>query len=258
LTDLGELATLRHLDLSRNQLIATPPGWFVRWTNMERLWLSHNQISTLPADDLGRMGRTLVELYLDHNKLAAVPAELAKLSRLRVLTLDENLIEELPAQLGTLTQLERLEVGKQQGHLRYHTMPFEARLLMHVCVRTHPPLPVWTRRSPPPEVVALGSGSIVAYLGQLLRGQEPCHRLKLMFVGQENVGYSRTAVESLTLIHATAHSRTCAHAQEDVAAACASKDGPEGEGCNTSGQTRGRDQPYTATALACVSRLWWH
>lgn len=38
------------------------------------------------------------------------------------------------------------------------------------------------------EVVALGSGSIVAYLGQLLKGQEPCYRLKLMFVGQENVG----------------------------------------------------------------------
>ncbi len=45
-------------------------------------------------------------------------------------------------------------------------------------------------RSPPPEVVVLGSGSIVAYLGQLLRGQKPCYRLKLMFVGQENVGYT--------------------------------------------------------------------
>jgi hypothetical protein len=45
-------------------------------------------------------------------------------------------------------------------------------------------------RSPPPEVVVLGSGSIVAYLGQLLRGQTPCYRLKLMFVGQENVGYT--------------------------------------------------------------------
>jgi hypothetical protein len=31
--------------------------------------------------------------------------------------------------------------------------------------------------------------SIVAYLGQLLKGQEPCYRLKVMFVGQENVGY---------------------------------------------------------------------
>jgi hypothetical protein len=35
----------------------------------------------------------------------------------------------------------------------------------------------------------MGSSSVVAYLAQLLKGQEPCFRLKLMFVGQENVGY---------------------------------------------------------------------
>jgi hypothetical protein len=45
-------------------------------------------------------------------------------------------------------------------------------------------------------VVALGSMSIVAYLGQLLKGQEPCYRLKVMFVGQENVGYSPPSLMS--------------------------------------------------------------
>ncbi len=118
MTDLGGLTTLRRLDLSHNGLIAVPPGWFVKWSNMERIWLSHNQLSTLPADDLGRMARTLEELYLDHNRLDAVPSELAKLTRLHVLTLDDNSIEELPAQLGNLTQLDRLDVGTQQGRLR--------------------------------------------------------------------------------------------------------------------------------------------
>jgi hypothetical protein len=35
----------------------------------------------------------------------------------------------------------------------------------------------------------MGTTSVVSYLGQLLKGQEHCYRLKLMFVGQENVGY---------------------------------------------------------------------
>jgi hypothetical protein len=35
----------------------------------------------------------------------------------------------------------------------------------------------------------MGSSNILAYLGQLLNGQQACYRMKLMFVGQENVGY---------------------------------------------------------------------
>ncbi len=65
----------------------------------------------------------------------------------------------------------------------------------------------------------LGSGSIVAYLGQLLRGQKPCYRLKLMFVGQENVGYTlfrlpptlqiaHTDRTHTTLTTLTTHSKT--------------------------------------------------
>jgi hypothetical protein len=62
--------------------------------------------------------------------------------------------------------------------------------------------------------------SIVAYLGQLLKGQEPCYRLKVMFVGQENVGYfSPNDMPLPHLLHvADLHSvaivakrRSCAH-----------------------------------------------
>jgi hypothetical protein len=69
----------------------------------------------------------------------------------------------LPPPLGA-TRLESFEVGDQQGCLR----------------------------SPPKDVVALGTSSILHFLEQLLRGQQPCFRMKLMFVGQENVGYART------------------------------------------------------------------
>lgn len=126
---------------------------------MQCLELSHNQLSVLPID-VACMASSLEELHLHHNKLDTVPAELAKLTRLRVLRLEGNRITELPAQLGSMSQLEEIEVGTQSGHLR----------------------------SPPPEVVTRGSASIIAYLAQMLKGEEPCNRLKLMFVGQENVG----------------------------------------------------------------------
>ena len=75
------------------------------------------------------------------------------------------------------------------------------RVCRVVCVvRVRLTLFVSRCRSPPPEVVVLGSGSIVAYLGQLLRGQKPCYRLKLMFVGQENVGYTLIRLPPTLLI----------------------------------------------------------
>jgi hypothetical protein len=131
LTDLGELSTLRCLDLSRNHLAALPPGCFAGWTRMERLWLSHNQLLSVADQLLPRgedmaasMAPALTELHLDHNRLDGLPAELARLTRLRVLALQENDIPELPAQLGNLTQLERLEVGTQNGRLRYFFLLF--------------------------------------------------------------------------------------------------------------------------------------
>jgi len=51
------------------------------------------------------------------------------------------------------------------------------------------PLLLGLVRSPPPEVVALGPENIISYLAQLMKGEDKCFRLKLMFVGQENVGF---------------------------------------------------------------------
>jgi len=37
----------------------------------------------------------------------------------------------------------------------------------------------------------MGSPSVLSYLNQLLKGQKLCYRQKIMFVGQENVGWAR-------------------------------------------------------------------
>lgn len=116
--DLAKLTTLRYLDLSHNELEFFPGAFFAKWPRMERLWLSHNMLTVLPVE-ISQLAATLEEVHLEHNRLEALPIELAKLNRLRVLKLDDNTIAELPAQLGVMTQLEQLDVGTQNGRLRY-------------------------------------------------------------------------------------------------------------------------------------------
>ncbi len=43
-------------------------------------------------------------------------------------------------------------------------------------------------KTPPPEIMKQGVKAILGYLKELADGSEPCYRMKLMIVGQENVG----------------------------------------------------------------------
>ncbi len=43
-------------------------------------------------------------------------------------------------------------------------------------------------RTPPKEIVKKGRKEIMGYLKDLAKGSEQCYRVKLMVVGQENVG----------------------------------------------------------------------
>lgn len=158
LDDLDCLTNLRTLDLCDNGIEIVPKTVPAKLTRLQKLWLSNNNLTSLPSE-LSQV-TALEELQIAHNKLDHLPAELAKLKLLQQLTVEDNLISELPVQFGLMTSLKELIVDNQNGRLR----------------------------SPPMEVVARGSESIIAYLGQLLKGQEPCNRMKLMFVGQENVG----------------------------------------------------------------------
>jgi Leucine-rich repeat (LRR) protein len=128
---------------------------------MVELHAGYNDLTALGSEL--RSMTALQSLHLEHNALTKLPAELGGLRNLKVLDITHNRIAALPPPLGAI-KLESFEVGDQQGCLR----------------------------SPPKDVVAMGTSSILSFLEQLLRGQQPCFRMKLMFVGQENVGYAAT------------------------------------------------------------------
>lgn len=176
--EFGLLDQLRVLDISNNCLSSVPPSCFAQWHRLEKLIASDNKMNSLV--DIGLV-TSLKELDLHNNRLRTLAPEIANLKQLVNLNLEGNCLSELPAQLSTM-QLEKLEVGLQNGCIRYERRISSLDPKISVSLTS-------LNRSPPPEIASMGSSSIMSYLNQLLRGQQLCFRMKLMFVGQENVGY---------------------------------------------------------------------
>ena len=108
--ELGNLVSLRVLDLDRNELTGLLPRELEGLVNLERLFIWRNQLTgTLPAW-LGNM-TSLRSLALGWNEFTGpVPHELGRLVNLTHLHLDENqLTGSLPRELGNLVSLQHLE-----------------------------------------------------------------------------------------------------------------------------------------------------
>ena len=88
---LGQLAALRHLDLTGNQL-SELPEWMRGMGDLRSLYLDENQLAGLPGwlDQLGE----LRELHVDKNQLTSLPAAMAGLARLERLNARGNRLSD--------------------------------------------------------------------------------------------------------------------------------------------------------------------
>jgi len=113
------------------------------------------------------------------------PDSLLRLSSLEQLKLDNNALTELPYEIGYLTSLTLLHVHKNP----IVELPCSIHMLAKIddCNWT---LDFNLIQSPPSEVAAHGLRAIKDFMSDLARGSEPCYRIKLLLVGQENVGKS--------------------------------------------------------------------
>ena len=130
-------------------------------------------------------------LSLDLSDLAlnSLPREITLLTNLQSLSLRNNNFTQVPAEVESLTSLTELDLS----FLRLTDLP----LFMHRMTKLTKLDLEETRKtieSPPPKVIAGGCSMIVGFFKDKLEG-DACWRLKLMIVGQENVGKS-------TLLHA--------------------------------------------------------
>ena len=75
---------------------------------LERLWVSHNKLSTLPIQ-IEQMFR-LREVYLHKNSFEHIPPSLCKLPSLEILWLNCNKITKIPPEIASLKTLRRLHL----------------------------------------------------------------------------------------------------------------------------------------------------
>lgn len=88
------LTELQTLNLSFNDILEIPPWTLRKNRSLIALYLSGNQLTSLPAEDLGSDGlRNLRILHVNGNKLQSLPAELSMISRLTVLDVGSNVLK---------------------------------------------------------------------------------------------------------------------------------------------------------------------
>jgi len=104
---IGQLTSLKELDLSGNQLTSLPAE-IGQLTSLRELHLRENELTSLPAE-IWQL-TSLTELHLGYNQLTSLPAEIGQLTSLTELALNGNRLTSLPAEIGQLTSLEWLNL----------------------------------------------------------------------------------------------------------------------------------------------------
>jgi Leucine-rich repeat (LRR) protein len=161
------MTTLTRLSVGGNSAIpTTSQKIFAAWAaQLTKLDFSGQCITALPTD-ISILTR-LTELDLHRNELKIIPPQIGDLTNLKVLDISHNpQMESLPVQLCKLTNLQKLNI---EGN---HSSMYTDGIKPH-----------------------MEAGAILAALKlqASANSMQPCSRLKLMLVGQENVGKTTLA-----------------------------------------------------------------
>lgn len=87
--ELALLPELRIVNLAYNLIYDVPPRTIRRWQHLAELYLSGNDLTSLPAEDLEEVS-SLKVLHINSNKFQVLPAELGKVAKLAILDVASN------------------------------------------------------------------------------------------------------------------------------------------------------------------------
>lgn len=195
--------TLSHMSLSYNCTLAQEPCWFdsiALLTNLTQLELRGCMVEQWP-EGLSCLS-SLLMLDLGDNCLAEIPSSaLTNFGVLDKLLLDQNRLTELPEDIGSLTSLSCLNLRQN----KIMELPLTFRFLVNLKQEFY--VDVDNFRMPPKEIVKKGTTSIRDFMTGLTEGSTPCYRMKLVVVGQENVGKT-SLLRRLRALKETSSKRT--------------------------------------------------
>ena len=90
-----------------------PDNFLNTITGSKTLNLSNKGLKSLPAE-IGNLSKT-EEFYVDHNQLTgALPAEIRKMSNLRIIDASDNQLTGIPAEIGQLYKLEAIDFSNNK------------------------------------------------------------------------------------------------------------------------------------------------
>jgi Leucine-rich repeat (LRR) protein len=198
---LGELSGLHTLNLSSNRISALPvemgrlsglkwlyihsaglraiPDWISGFTALQALWLADLELSELP-DWIGEFKR-LRWLEISGNNISRLPESLGELGYLRNLGASGNKITRIPGEIAELEGLTTLYLADNN----LTTVPdalLDLPALEDLTLTGNPLI------SPPPEIAASGTESVLAFLKARREGASRQWASKLLVVGEGGVG----------------------------------------------------------------------
>lgn len=206
--ELSQLENLSHCNMSHNQISDLSSIEWVQLRSLTFLDISHNIVAHVPVElsGLARLNRmdasnnllqslvpdlfskssnlciTLRELNLSNNQLTMLPATLTNLRNLNELLLNNNKLSEIIGGLKKLLDDGTLQMCNVSNNNLGSLPPPLAEHKERILISGNP------LNQFPAEVVARGTSAVWEYLEDMRVGQQVCPRMKLMFVGQGNVG----------------------------------------------------------------------
>lgn len=171
------MPNLQRLSITKNKSFSALDS-LVRWELLQFLFLDENDLKSL-SPEIKNL-KQLKILHLNKNLLTQLPEEFGELKNLERLQIRENLLQELPARIGELLNLKSLNLYHNQLTKLPVTMAFMTQL-EHLVLKGNP------LQSPPIEICQDWS-SIQTYFLDYLSGQKACNFVKMIVVGEENVG----------------------------------------------------------------------
>ncbi|GAM27829.1 hypothetical protein SAMD00019534_110050 [Acytostelium subglobosum LB1] len=214
-TGIQQLAKLEHLDISFNVIESIPDDTFTLLTGLRTLMMQRNFFSRLPSAMFASLkslqagsfsingapcfhpvkqkiieawATRVVRLDLSDSNISCLPLEIGNIASLTDLNISQNRIKSLPPQISRLASLSVLDISYNQ----LTELPWQmSRLrLKSMCVAGNP----FATEAKYDDVLV--EDQLIALFSRL-RGQiirdTPCMRMKLMLVGQENVGKTSIA-----------------------------------------------------------------